>query len=94
MVIVGYQLLSLVNSGYCWLSVVIIGYQMLFLVIAGYQWLLMVISCYRWLSVIVVGYQWSLLVMYRLTHGFRGGMGYTRGWLIILPEGVARGRYN
>ena len=33
---------------------------------------------------------------YRLTHGFRGGMGYTRGWLIIPPEGgiINRRGYN
>ena len=33
-------------------------------------------------------------ITYRLTHGFRGDTGYTRGWLIIVHEGGARGRYN
>ena len=30
--------------------------------------------------------------MYRLTHGYRGDTRYTRGWLIMRPEGAQRTR--
>ena len=32
--------------------------------------------------------QATVFYIYRLTHGFRGNTGYTRGWLIIAHEGA------
>ena len=66
MVIVCYQCLLYVISGYSQSPVVIVfisGYFWLSAVNVGYQWLLLVISGFSWLFLVIVGYSLFSLVI-------------------------------